>query len=84
MSKSNWTFKPTAVRRAFRIIEEMGFTPSGVQFGNGTFTVLIGGNDRVASQCHLSSSNPATNGTRCDAPAEEASEIRSRLHRCAG
>ena len=43
MSKSAWAFKPTAVRRAWRTIEKMGFTPSGVRFGNdGTFTVFVG------------------------------------------
>jgi hypothetical protein len=47
VSKSDWAFKPTAVRRAWRTIEKMGFTPSGVQFGNnGTFTVFVGDPER--------------------------------------
>ena len=43
MSRNSWSFRPTALRRAFRTIESMGFKPRAVEFGrDGGFKVLVG------------------------------------------
>jgi hypothetical protein len=43
MSKKAWLFRPNHIRRAIQTIESAGLTPSGVEFADGWFKVLIGG-----------------------------------------
>jgi hypothetical protein len=49
MSKNAWLFRPNHVRRAIRTIESAGLAPSGVEFANGSFKVLIAGPKRAES-----------------------------------
>jgi hypothetical protein len=49
MSKKAWLFRPNHIRRAIQTIESAGLTPSGVEFADGWFKVLIGDRERVAS-----------------------------------
>jgi hypothetical protein len=42
MSKKSWSFRPTALQRAFRTIQAMGFKPRAVAFpADGGFKILI-------------------------------------------
>jgi hypothetical protein len=49
MSKNAWLFRPNHIRRAIRTIESAGLTPSGVEFADGWFKVLIDEPKRAAS-----------------------------------
>jgi hypothetical protein len=47
VSKNAWLFRPNHIRRAIRTIESAGLTPSGVEFTDGSFKILIGGPKRA-------------------------------------
>jgi hypothetical protein len=42
MSKSNWRFRPSELRRLFKVVTSMGMTPHGVEVSvDGTIKVLV-------------------------------------------